>query len=158
MTDIGRGASLVFLLFFACCLFYFCLTFVVCLSILSLLPRPLVFLYIFLDFLPLGKNASMQREENIFLFFFPAPRQGSHMHWLRAIFGTSFELNLPSSPRFWQILVHFLFLKHRNIFKSRWLFAFPIPVDKEGHLKICVVSVDIVPPPPPPYLWTLQIL
>ena len=102
-----------FLLFFPCCLFYFCLTFVCPFCVFY--HAHLVFLYIFLDLLPLGKNAPMQREENIFLFFFPTPRQGSHMHWLRAIFGTSFELNLPSSLRFWQILVHFLFLKHRNI-------------------------------------------
>ena len=54
--------------FASICLLSLSFFFHICLSILCLLPRPPCVFIIFLDFLPLGKNASMQREENFFVF------------------------------------------------------------------------------------------
>ena len=160
MTDIGRDASLVFLLFFACCVFYFCLTFVCPFCVFY--HAPLCFYTSSSIFCPEAKMHLCKGRKTFFCFSFQlqgkAPTCIDWGQFLALLSNSIF----PVRQDFDKYLFTFLFLKHRNIFKSRWLFAFPIPVDKEGHLKICVVSVDIAPhhPPhtPPPYLRTLQIL
>ena len=137
------------LLFFPCSLVYFFLTFVCPFCVFYHVP--LVFLYTLLGFLPLGKG------RKFFFFGFCFQLQGKAaicIDWGQFLALLSNSI-FPVRQDFDKYLFTFCFWSIAIFSNQDCYLHFLFRLIRRAILKICVVSVDIVPcplPPPPPYL------